>query len=97
MVASWGDASDALRNGQADLIPNQGITPERQKWLAFTSPVETFPIVIWVRQTTSNINSQTDLRVTEINKSTTWRRMWVRQQGASAGAYRDMCRRMERR
>jgi len=42
-------------------IPNQGITPERQKWLAFTSPVETFPIVIWVRQTTSNINSQTDL------------------------------------
>ena len=36
-------------------------------------------------------------RVTEINNSTIWRRMRVRRQDASAGAYRDMCRRMERR
>jgi hypothetical protein len=35
------------------------------------------------------------LRVMEINNSTIWRRMWVRRQGASTGAYRDMCRRME--
>jgi hypothetical protein len=33
------------------------------------------------------------LRVMEINNSTIWRRMWVRRHGA----YRDMCRRMERR
>jgi hypothetical protein len=37
------------------------------------------------------------IRVMETNNSTIWRRMWVRRQGASTGAYRDMCRRMERR
>mgnify|MGYP001821088456 FL=1 len=37
------------------------------------------------------------IRVTEINNATIRRRLWVRQPGASAGAYRDMCRRMERR
>jgi hypothetical protein len=37
------------------------------------------------------------IRVMEINNSTIWRRMWVRRQGASTDAYRDMCRWMERR
>ncbi len=58
---SWEKVEKALRTGQADLIPNQGITLERQKQIAFTSPVETFPIVIFVRHDTIHIFTPDDL------------------------------------
>lgn len=61
MVDSWEEAFDALKNGHADLIPNHGITPERKEWFAFTSPVETFLVVIFVRQSTLDINHPGDL------------------------------------
>ncbi len=60
VVDTWHEAFDALKNGQADVIPNQGITADRKEWFAFTPPVETFPVVIFVRQTTSSINSPAD-------------------------------------
>ncbi|MDZ7663769.1 MAG: transporter substrate-binding domain-containing protein [Desulfotignum sp.] len=40
---------DALRTGQADLIPNQGITDRRKELFDFTRPVETFPVSIFTR------------------------------------------------
>jgi PAS domain S-box-containing protein len=61
VVDSWEEAFAALETGQADLIPNIGINPERPKWLTFTSAVETFPIVIAVRRSTAGIKSQDDL------------------------------------
>jgi PAS domain S-box-containing protein len=62
VVETWEEAFDALRNGHADLIPNLGITSERRQWFAFTSPVETFSIVIFVRQSTSDITDPADFR-----------------------------------
>jgi PAS domain S-box-containing protein len=62
VVDSWEEAFDALIRGQADLIPNLGITAERKKWFSFTSPVETFPIVTFVRQSTSDISSPADFK-----------------------------------
>lgn len=61
VVDSWEAAFEAIQSGRVDLIPNQGITPERQKWLAFTSPVETFPVVIFVRSAATNIRGRKDL------------------------------------
>lgn len=58
---SWEDAHDALRNGKIDLIPNMGITEERKRWFAFTSPAETFPIVIFIRQSTLDISGEQEL------------------------------------
>lgn len=58
---SWGQLFDALRSGKIDLIPNLGITQERKQWFSFTSPVETFPIVIFVRQSTFDILDASDL------------------------------------
>ena len=46
---NWTEMFDALRSGEVDLIPNQGITDQRQEWFAFTSPVETFPVRIFIR------------------------------------------------
>jgi PAS domain S-box-containing protein len=61
VMDSWGQLFDALRSGKIDLIPNLGITQERKQWFAFTSPVETFPIVIFIRQSTFDIRGPQDL------------------------------------
>ena len=58
---NWPDAQQALRSGAVDIIPNMGITERRQAFADFTSPVETFPVSIFVRQTESGINEVQDL------------------------------------
>jgi len=45
----WAASIDAVRTGKADIAPIMGITEERQKVLAFTSPVVTLPLVIVAR------------------------------------------------
>lgn len=57
----WDTVFEAVRSGRADLIPNCGITPKRQKEFAFTPPVETFPVVLVVRQSEQKIHNQSDL------------------------------------
>ncbi|PIZ50900.1 hypothetical protein COY27_05450 [Candidatus Woesearchaeota archaeon CG_4_10_14_0_2_um_filter_33_13] len=58
---NWVDTIEALTTGEADLIPNLGITPEREQVFDFTSPVETFPISIFVRSTQNDIKNLEDL------------------------------------
>jgi len=52
---TWPDAFDAFRAGDADVIPNLGITSEREEYIDFTSSVEAFHISIFVRSSTSDI------------------------------------------
>jgi two-component system cell cycle sensor histidine kinase/response regulator CckA len=52
---SWTDVAEAVKGGRADLIPNIGISAEREAWLDYTAPVETFPVSIFVRSTTYDI------------------------------------------
>ncbi|MDJ0706291.1 MAG: EAL domain-containing protein [Leptolyngbyaceae cyanobacterium MO_188.B28] len=61
VVDSWDEVLEAVRSGRADLIPNLGITPKRQAEFAFTSPVETFPVVLIVRQSEQTIHGAADL------------------------------------
>ena len=70
---TWGDLNRALKEGRVDIIPNMGITAERNVFFDFTSPVETFQIRIFVRSTTSDIQNVNDLAgrhvaVVETNK-----------------------------
>jgi len=58
---NWPGTAEALRSGRADLIPNLGITTERLEDFDFTSPVETFEVVIFVRSTTYDIGGLADL------------------------------------
>lgn len=51
----------SLREGKADLIPNAGITPERQKHNDFTIPVETFSVVIFTRSSTPEYDNLEEL------------------------------------
>ncbi|MEE9250868.1 MAG: PAS domain S-box protein, partial [Alphaproteobacteria bacterium] len=58
---SFLEATKAVRDGRADIIPNMGIIPEREVTFAFTAPVETFRISIFVRGDTLDIKGMPDL------------------------------------
>ena len=58
---SWQEVFEAVRTGEADLIPNQGITERREQWFAFTSPVETFPVSVFTRESRNDFSSESDL------------------------------------
>lgn len=49
---NWSEIISKVRNGEADLIPNIGLTEGRKKYLAFSSPVDTVPISYFVRSQT---------------------------------------------
>ncbi len=56
------EMQDALNRGEIDVIPNFGITPAREQRVAFTPPLETFAIDLFVRADTPEVHSLEDLR-----------------------------------
>jgi PAS domain S-box-containing protein len=57
----WTAMFEALRSGEVDLIPNQGVTEQRKEWFVFTSPVETFPVRVFVRSTSKKVSTLEDM------------------------------------
>jgi len=60
-VDSFAKAVSTLKSGGADIIPNSGILPQRLDTFAFTVPVETFVISIFVRDDTHDLSVEADL------------------------------------
>ncbi len=58
---TWKEVDKTLRDGQADLIPNLGITAGRQRRFSFSRPMETYPVSIFVRKETNYILGVDDL------------------------------------
>lgn len=58
---NWPDAVAGFKKHQAVLLPNMGITAERQKLYDFTSPYETFRISVFIRESTSEITQLSHL------------------------------------
>ena len=58
---TWAAVNQAVVDGRADLIPNNGITAERLLVFDFTAPVETIPVSIFLRRSTTEIQSSGDL------------------------------------
>lgn len=58
---TWPEVTSALKNGEADIIPNMGVSQTRVDYLDFTSPIATYPISVFVREGTSGISSVADL------------------------------------
>ena len=72
------EAGKAVRDGRADIIPNNGIIPERQAQYGFTAPVETFAVSIFVRGDTFDIKGMPDLvgrRVAVVRRNVGHRRL----------------------
>ena len=61
---NWEEALTAIRTGKADLIPGIGIDPTRQMEFLFSSEIETTPISLFIRKSTTDIsfNSLFDLK-----------------------------------
>lgn len=59
---SWTHVFEALRLGQVDVVPNIGISEGRLDDYAFTRPIETFAVSIFVRSTNDDIRGIEDLR-----------------------------------
>ncbi|MBF0188069.1 MAG: PAS domain-containing protein [Magnetococcales bacterium] len=46
----WTEVVNAFKAGDVDIIPNLGITKARRQWADFTQSLETFPVVVIVRE-----------------------------------------------
>ncbi len=53
---TWRETQDALINGEAHIIPNLGISDNREKFATFTMPLEFFDISVFVKNETSKFN-----------------------------------------
>ena len=58
---SWMEAITALEKGEVDLIPNIGITAERQEKFRYTKPIDTIPIPLFVLKDQTQITQLDDL------------------------------------
>ncbi|MEN8260789.1 MAG: transporter substrate-binding domain-containing protein, partial [Pseudomonadota bacterium] len=57
----WEETLGALRGGDADVIVNVGITPDRQEYLDFTTPLETFGIALFRRADNGQLRDLNDI------------------------------------
>lgn len=60
-MPGWRETSAALYLGKADLVPNMGITPERQQKFDFSVPILRMPISLYVRAGLPDISGLQDL------------------------------------
>ena len=61
IAENFAATDEILLRGDADLIPNSGILAERMDTFAFTSPVETFVVSLFIRNDTDDIGDTSDL------------------------------------
>ncbi|MDA1100958.1 MAG: PAS domain S-box protein [Proteobacteria bacterium] len=61
VAENFAGVSELMNRGEADLVPNSGVTPDRAANFLFTIPVETFVVSIFVRSDTHDINGFADL------------------------------------
>ncbi len=61
VVKRFADVKGLMKRGEADLVPNSGVTPDRKADFLFTEPVETFVVSIFVRRDTQDVNGPRDL------------------------------------
>ena len=52
----WSDIISMLKSGAADVAPGMGISTEREKGLAFTAPIDVFPMEFFVRSESAGID-----------------------------------------
>ncbi|GAA3958643.1 response regulator [Allohahella marinimesophila] len=55
------NVQEALRTGEIDVIPNLGITPERESYALFTAPIETAAVRLFKRSDDDSIETVEDM------------------------------------
>ena len=59
---NWTEVFKALQSGEADVIPNVGVSDKRKNSFNYTRPVETFSLIITVRASNKSIQNLADLQ-----------------------------------
>jgi len=92
VVDSFAKAISALKSGDADLIPNVGIIERRKKFFAFTAPVETFNVSIFVRDDTHDLTGEAGLvgRKLGVVESNVGKFMFQKRQDIDVNVYPDV-------
>ena len=58
---NWTEIFKAVRTGDIDIIPSLGISEDRKQYIVFTQPVDTFRIVLFVRNDTQGVTGIDDM------------------------------------
>jgi PAS domain S-box-containing protein len=53
----WDDIIEMLKSGKADLSPGMGVSRDRERDLAFSAPIDAFPISFFVRSESAGIDA----------------------------------------
>jgi PAS domain S-box-containing protein len=61
-VHSWKDAHKLLNEGEAQLMPNMGISEDRSKLYSFSQPTDVFEVSLFKYKKLENINSLKDIK-----------------------------------
>jgi PAS domain S-box-containing protein len=61
VMETWAEVYEALKQGDVHIVPNLGITREREGFVDFTVPLETFAVSTFIRKDSVNIQSFNDL------------------------------------
>lgn len=78
ILENWVEAMQAVRTGDADLIPGIGISPARAREFLFTEKIETIPVSCFVRyknEQIKGISSLKDYQIAVINQSAAMTRL----------------------
>ena len=59
---TWQGALDALASGEIDIVPNMGVTKEREKIALFTDPIEVHELCVFVRSKTPSYTTLHELK-----------------------------------
>ena len=70
-VENWSLVWEKLSNGEADVVPNMGITAKREGLVSFTQPYDHFEITIFINKETRNIKGLSDLAGKKVSSTVT--------------------------
>ncbi|TAN44867.1 MAG: transporter substrate-binding domain-containing protein [Nitrospirae bacterium] len=65
---NWNAIAPLIQSGKADVAPGQGITEDRKEIAAFTDPIGTFPVSIFVRAKDNSIADLKDVKIIGVTK-----------------------------
>ena len=83
----WQEIVEAVRSGAADVAPGMGVTEERTKVLAFTQPMDAFPVSLFVRAGSGIIDLREGLRVGVVKGSAAFEKITRQYHGVPVMTY----------
>ncbi|MAD42552.1 MAG: hypothetical protein CL623_09200 [Arcobacter sp.] len=66
VINTWKEVFELAKNGEIDIVPNVGITKNRELLFNFTQPTDTFKIRLFKKHNTFSISNMEDLKTNKV-------------------------------